>query len=481
MAWTNHVVTFLFVINLGLAGVLIFLERRNIAATWAWLMILLFLPGVGFVFYLILGQKLTRRKLYKLKEGDFSRSLELVSRQKGMLEKGTMTFHDPVMSAHEDMIYMNLISDAALFTQDNAVEIFTEGQSKFDSLLQCIRGAKTYVHLLYYIVRDDDLGRKLIHELTEKAKQGVEIKLLYDDIGSSALSSRMLGPLVQAGGAVAAFFPSRIPYLNMWVNFRNHRKLAIIDGQTGYIGGFNIGNEYVGLDKKFGFWRDTHLKVQGSAVHMLQTRFILDWNISSPIRLDGSARYFPRPSAVGNVGIQIVSSGPNSEKQQIKHGYLKMIYKARKRIYLQSPYFIPDDSLLTALKMAAMSGVDVRVMVPAKADHKLVYWASHSYIGELLKSGIRVFQYENGFLHAKTMVIDSAIASVGTANIDIRSFKLNFETNAFLFDTQTASHIEHIFEQDLAVCREVTMDVYVRRPWPDKFLESITRLVSPIL
>lgn len=269
----------------------------------------------------------------------------------------------------------------------------------------------------------------------------------------------------------------------MWVNFRNHRKLVIIDGEVGYIGGFNIGNEYLGMDRKLGYWRDTHLRITGSAVHLLQARFYLDWNLSAQVqrRMEDEPRYFPPSQRTGNVGIQIVSSGPNSEKQQIKHGYLKMIYKAKERIYLQSPYLIPDDSLLTALKMAAMSGVDVRVMIPGRADHKLVYWASQSYLGELLKSGVRCFRYEKGFLHAKTMVVDGQIASVGTANLDIRSFKINFETNAFLFDSATAERLEQIFLEDLAECHEVTREEYESRPLKARLQESLTRLLSPIL
>ncbi len=477
----QQIVSLLTIANLLLAAILIFMERRNIAATWAWLMVLLFLPGVGFVFYLLFGQKLTRRKLYRLREGEFSRFQEVVERQMRQLENGTLCFRDPAMRDHRDMILMNVASDAALLTQDNTVEVYTEGYSLFDALFQSIDEARDHIHITTYILRDDDLGGRLIRALADKARQGVEVRLLYDAIGSSHLSTRFFRPLVKEGGQVAAFFPSRIPYVNIWVNFRNHRKIAVIDGRTGFIGGFNVGDEYLGLHKRLGYWRDTHLKLTGSAVPMLQARFFLDWNLSATRRMEELPRYFPEPVAAGSVGVQIVSSGPNSEKQQIKHGYLKMIYKAKKRIFVQTPYLIPDDSLLTALKMAAMSGVDVRVMIPGRADHKLVYWASQSYIGELLKSGVRCFRYDKGFLHAKTMVVDGEIASVGSANLDIRSFKINFETNAFLFDTDLATHLEQIFRQDLADCTEVTMEAYEQRPIVVRLKESLTRLLSPIL
>lgn len=479
----QQIYTGLSIVNLLLAAVLIFMERRNIASTWAWLMVLLFLPGIGFVIYLVFGQRLSRRKLYKLREGEFSRYQVVLEEQIRKMETGNIHFNDPAIVDHRDMIHMNLVSDAALFTQDNHLDIYTEGQAKFEALFADIAKAKDHVHLLYYIIRKDELGERLIRALTERAAAGVKVRLLYDAIGSSELTPRFFRPLVEAGGEVAAFFSSPIPYVNMWVNFRNHRKLVIIDGEVGFIGGFNIGNEYLGMDRKLGYWRDTHLRITGSAVHLLQARFYLDWNLSAQVqrRMEDEPRYFPPIQRTGNVGIQIVSSGPNSEKQQIKHGYLKMIYKAKGRIYLQSPYLIPDDSLLTALKMAAMSGVDVRVMIPGRADHKLVYWASQSYLGELLKSGVRCFRYEKGFLHAKTMVVDGQIASVGTANLDIRSFKINFETNAFLFDSATAERLEQIFLEDLAECHEVTREEYESRPLKARLQESLTRLLSPIL
>lgn len=482
MSFLGQIFAVISFINLILAAVLIFMERRNIAATWAWLMVLLFLPGVGFFVYLVFGQRLSKKKLYRLAEGEFSHFRAAVDKQKQLLENGDLEVNDPAMKKHRDMIYMNVVSDGAYYTQDNAVQIFTEGHGLFEDMFRNIEEAREHIHLLYYTVKDDELGKRLMDLLVKKAAQGVQVRLLYDEIGSAGISFRYFRPLLAAGGEVTSFFPSSIPFLNFRVNFRNHRKLTIIDGRIGYIGGFNIGDEYLGKDKRLGYWRDTHLRIEGKAVYMLQARFFLDWNLSSPKRLAESLMYFPQmEEEAGRVGIQIVSSGPNSEKQQIKHGYLKMIYKARRSIYLQTPYFIPDDSVLTAMKMAAMSGVDVRVMVPGRPDHKLVYWATHSYLGELLKSGVRCYQYEKGFLHVKAIVVDGELSSVGTANVDIRSFKLNFETNAFLYDTQTAKLLEGQFMADLADCREITMKEYMNRPLRSRLQESLTRLLSPIL
>jgi len=467
--------------NVVLASVLIFLERRNIAATWAWLMVLLFLPGIGFLIYLVFGQKLSKKKLYRLKQGEFSHFRTAVDKQKQLLESGNLIVNDAAMERYRDMIYMNVVSDGAYYTQDNKVRIFSEGNSLFDDMLQQMEQAREHIHLLYYTIRNDELGSELMNLLVKKALQGVKVRLLYDAVGSAGIPARFFRPLLAAGGDAVSFFPASFSFINVRVNFRNHRKLTIIDGKIGYIGGFNIGDEYLGK-KKLGFWRDTHLRMEGKAVYMLQARFFLDWNLSSPNRMAESLTYFPEVDGLDKgIGIQIVSSGPNSEKQQIKHAYLKMIYKARKKIYLQTPYFIPDDSMLTALKMAVMSGVDVRVMMPGKPDHLMVFWATQSYLGELLKSGVRCYLYEKGFMHAKTIVVDTEISCVGTANIDIRSFKLNFETNAYLFDTRMAEKLEELFIADLDDCRELTIEEYMNRPMRSRIRESLARLLSPIL
>jgi cardiolipin synthase len=465
-----------------LAITVIFLERRNASTTWAWVMVLFFIPVFGFVLYLILGQKVRKRKLYKLL-GDSQRIIEhTVERQMRQLRDRELTFKDRAMQDYSDMIYMNLKTSYAVFTSNNAVEIFTEGNQKFDALLKDIEAARHHIHLMYYIVRDDELGKRLMKALAAKAAQGVEVKFLYDHIGSSSLPRRYFHELKAAGGREAAFFPSRIPYLNLKINYRNHRKLVILDGQVGYIGGFNIGDEYLGLSEHYGEWRDTHLKVRGSAVLQMQAQFLMDWNLAASGRITLNELYFPVISDdIGSIGMQLVASGPDSEYQPIKDAYIKMIYAAKETICLQTPYFIPDESLMNALKIAAMSGVDVRIMLPSMPDHFFVYWATHSYLGELIAGGVKCYLYGKGFLHAKTLVIDGKVASVGTANLDIRSFKLNFEMNAFIYDTRTAAELQRIFELDAENCRHLTKEVYKARPLLNRIKESVSRLLSPIL
>ena len=279
-----------------------------------------------------------------------------------------------------------------------------------------------------------------------------------------------------------AFFPSRFPIINYRINYRNHRKLVIIDGKIGYIGGFNVGDEYLGKNKKFGYWRDTHLRIIGSSVHAIQTRFILDWNQASDSNdIAYSPELFPKTESKGDISLQIVSSGPDSEWEHIKYGYIKMISYARESIFIQTPYFIPDASLLDALRIASLTGKDVRIMIPNKPDHPFVYWATYFYVGEMLNAGARVYIYDNGFIHAKTIIVDGKLASVGTANIDVRSFKLNFEVNAFLYDEGISTSLTDSFYKDMDVSRELTLEAYQQRSLKIRFKESISRLLSPIL
>lgn len=472
----------IIVLNIFLATAVIFLERRNASATWAWLMVLYFIPVLGFIMYLILGQKVRKRQLSKLL-GDNERVIQhALETQRQELKEKRLVALDSELAEYQDMIYLNLTTGLALYTTNNIVDIYTDGKQKFDALIADIEAAEHHIHLVYYIVRDDELGRRLMRALTAKAADGVEVRFLYDHIGSSRLPGRFFKELRAAGGREAAFFPSRIPYLNLKINYRNHRKLAIIDGKTGYIGGFNIGDEYLGLSEHFGQWRDTHLKVQGSAVLQMQAQFLLDWNLAASGKIELSEIYFPDPRCVpGHIGMQLVASGPDTEYQEIKNAYIKMIYGARSSVCLQTPYFVPDDSLLSALKVAALSGVEVSIMLPSKPDHFFVYWATQSYLGELLASGIKVYLYEKGFLHAKTLVVDSKVASVGTANLDIRSFKLNFEMNAFIYDSATAVKLMDIFRRDINDSRLLTTEAYDGRPLFNRFRESISRLLSPIL
>lgn len=471
---------FIMFFNFVLAFTVIFLERKDASSTWAWLMVLFFIPIVGFILYLIFGRRLSNKKIFTWDTKSRLGVKKEVQSQLRAIEQDKFIFKHKELIKYKDLYYMHLKNDDAIYTDNNTIDIYTDGIDKFTALLKDLEAATDHIHLLYYIIRHDQLGKQIADVLIKKAREGLEVRFLYDDMGSRSLSRKYIRRLKNAGVHVDAFFPPKIPKINFKINFRNHRKLAIIDGKIGYIGGFNIGDEYLGKDKKFGYWRDTHLRIYGDAVRNMQTRFILDWNQASRNDILYEEHYYAADPK-GDVGVQIVSSGPDSDWEQIKYGYIKMILSAKEYIYMQTPYFIPDESLMDALRVAALSGVKVKIMIPNKPDHPFVYWATLSHIGDMLEAGAEVYIYQNGFMHAKTIVVDGKVASVGTANIDVRSFRLNFEVNAFLYDAGIAQQLVDIFLQDIKLSTQMTRKLYQKRSLGIRFKESISRLLSPIL
>lgn len=478
----NLIVPFVMLLNILLALAIIFLERKKPSSTWAWLLVLFFLPFVGFILYLLLGRQLRKKHLFRW-DGQKDIGIDkLISYQIEAIQNDELEFRSEHMQEFNPLIYMNLTTNHAVLTQDNDVTIFNDGSDKFEALIHDILGAKSHIHIQYYIFKLDNLGQRILNALLKKAKQGVKVRILYDEMGSRRVKKHHFKELTDLGGEVEVFFPSILPLINPRLNFRNHRKIVVIDGRIGYIGGFNVGDEYLGLADRFGYWRDTHLRIEGSAVHPLQTRFLLDWNqASTDYQIEYSNRYFPIIPQKGDVALQIVSSGPDTEWEVIKNNYLRLISNAKKFVYIQTPYFIPDDSFMDAIRIAALSGIDVRIMIPNKPDHLFVYWATYSYVGQLVQAGAKVYHYEKGFIHSKMIVVDDEVASVGTANIDVRSFSLNFEVNALIYNRALAHHLAEIFESDIFDCSELTQEIYENRSNIIKFKESISRLLSPIL
>lgn len=469
--------------NILLAIAIIFLERREPTSTWAWLLVLFFIPIAGFILYLLFGRQISKKRLFRW-EGRKKIGIDsLVDYQIDSIKEGSFEYKLSETSTNfKELIYMQLLSNHAVLTQDNHVQIFDDGQEKFAELLHDIRLAKSHIHIQYYIFKLDRLGSRIVDALVEKAKQGVKVRLLYDEMGSRGVHKRDFKELIKYGGEVEIFFPSILPLINPRMNYRNHRKIVVIDGRIGYIGGFNVGDEYLGLKKKFGYWRDTHLRIEGSSVHPLQTRFLLDWNQASDRQdLQYADQFFPNFKRKGDTAIQIVSSGPDSDWESIKIGYIKLINMAKKYVYIQTPYFIPDDAFMNAVRIACLSGIDVRIMIPNKPDHLFVYWATYFHVGLLINAGAKIYIYENGFLHAKMIVIDDEAVSIGTANIDSRSFKLNFEVNAFIYDKGVSHQLAELFERDMMYSTELTAEKYANRSTKIKIKESISRLLSPIL
>ncbi len=491
--WAN-ITQYIFWFNMLLGVILVFVERKNTSTLWAWLLLMFFVPVLGFVAYLYIGQDLRKTKMFKAKQAEDMHQIAEI--QKRRIDSGRSVPVDPKFERYMDTLRMLLNSSQSVISENNYVDIFTDGEDKFTSLLADLRQAEGYIYIQYYIFRGDELGNQVMDILCQKAKEGVDVRLLTDGMGSMTVKKAFFQRLREAGGRVVVFFPPFIPYLNFRVNFRNHRKLVIVDGRIGYVGGFNVGDEYLGKGK-LGYWRDTHLRIQGNAVDDMEMRFLLDWNYASPskIRRDkfyGRSRtgeeYIPcvrrYPGAhpkFSNVVMQIVSSGPDSQWQNIRNGYLKFITEAEKKIYITTPYLVLDEVLLDNLRVAALSGLDVRVIIPGKADHMMIDGANWSFVGDLLEAGVRCYTYEKGFVHSKCIVVDDVLCSVGTANMDIRSFKLDFEVNAFMYSPEMAAELTRTFMLDLEFSKEITKERYKNRSLWMRFKEAVMRLVSPLL
>lgn len=478
----------LLYINLFLSIVIVFFQRRDPKAVWTWLLILYFVPVFGFFFYLIFAQDFHKNRMFRIKEGEdrFRVSLE---NQERLLRRERRNLEDPLSADYADLVYYNLEQAGAVLTQNNQLEIFTDGEKKFEDLCSQLLEAKEYIHIQYYIIKNDELFDSIVPILKNRVERGVEVRILYDGMGGRFMPGRRWRELREAGVKTACFFPPILGRLNLRVNYRNHRKIVVIDGNVGYVGGFNIGREYLGKNPKFGYWRDTHLRITGDAAISLQIRFAMDWNYAAKENLFKEARYFrtmtergiQAASPMNPMGIQIIASGPDSKERQIRDNYLQLLHKARSHIYIQTPYFVPDDAVLSALKIAAQSGIDVRLMIPCKPDHPFVYWATYSYVGEMIDAGGHCYTYENGFLHAKCVMVDGRVFCCGTANLDIRSFELNFEVNAMVYDEQAAEQMETEFLKDLKNCREVTKEIYEARNLWTRIREQGSRLLSPLL
>ena len=330
----------------------------------------------------------------------------------------------------------------------------------------------------YYFTPTEETKKNL---LKEKVDEGIEVRLLVDGMGSKSLKQKEIRYIKSLGIKFSIFFPGAFPRINTRINYRNHRKIVVIDGEIGYVGGFNVGNEYVNRGHQFKFWRDTHLKVKGQAVNELNKRFILDWDYASDENLDNIIKYFPKPKEYGDVGMQIVSSGPDHMDEYIKIAYMKIINNARKYVYIQTPYLVPDEPMLEALRISALSGVDVRIIVPGAPDHFFMEWVLSANIANLIDYGIKIYRYNNGFIHAKTIVSDDIVSSIGTANMDNRSFRLNFEVNAFIYDGAVAKQQAKIFLNDQKFSTFVTKESYEKRSRTLRIKESLIRLVAPIL
>lgn len=476
----------IIIINTAIALFTVFRGKRDIAATWAWLLVLIFLPLVGFIIYAFLGRKLPARKMFRIQTETQLELREALEAQKKRFQRMKRPEENTKRVYRRTIMLFQSIDDSFV-TQHNHVDVFHDGHKLFKQMFNDIAEAKQSIHIEFYTIYNDEIGNQLRTLLEQKAAEGVEVRVLYDSWGSMGVRPSFYDHLRENGGQAEPFLMTRNNLFDFRLNYRDHRKIVVIDGKIGFVGGFNVGDQYLGRLEKFGYWRDTHLRIVGGAVYSLQQRFVRDWNASASTnheRIEHYKAYFPEidvPDTAGHTALQIVSSGPDSQMQQIKLGYLRLINAAQDHVWIQTPYLIPDDSVLDALKIAAHSGIDVRIMVPCKPDHPFVYRATQYYAHYLADEGVTIYYYMNGFLHAKTMVVDGKMGSVGSANMDFRSFKLNFEINCFIYDHWLVKHLEEVFVGDIRHSHVITPTMFTKQPRWLKFKQSFSRLLSLIL
>lgn len=472
----------LFWIDIIFALIVIFKEKKPPTSTILWVMVILLFPGVGSILYLIIGIDMTKSRSFKEKDISFGKIYLQDLKRIEAINKGAYKYQDIKSYDYQGLIKLLSNNSYSRYNEHNKVDIFYDGLSLKDDLIGELKKAKNSIYIQSYIIKSGDFFDQIKEVLIAKAQAGLDVKVLVDGMGGRNLSRRDRKELKENGVKLGIFFPAILGHLNIRMNFRNHRKVIVIDSKVGYVGGFNIGDEYIDMSKRFGKWRDTHLKVQGEAVNDLTNRFYLDYKFTTGDDCGCYQSYIYNGEEDYNVAMNIISSGPDNELEQIRDGFSKMIESATSRIYIQTPYFIPDEGLFKSLRMAAYSGVDIKIMVPKKPDHPFVKSASRSYLAELMKYGAEVYYYENhGFLHSKMVLIDNFVSTVGTANFDIRSFALNFEVNAFMYDYGINNNLAKQFEEDMKKSEKYSMEKYNKRKIYSRMAESISRLLSPIL
>ncbi|EPV4647803.1 TPA: cardiolipin synthase [Clostridium perfringens] len=478
----NYTTTFLylaFIINVILSVIIVVLERKQPEKTIAWLLILTLLPPIGLILYIFLGRNWKR---HKLNDRINPKINDLIS---PILDEYTEKQYVPLM----ELLAFN--SDSPIFV-NNDIKIYKDGVEKFKDLKEELLKAKHHIHLEYYIVNSDEIGNEIKDILIKKALEGVKVRFIIDKVGSSSLKRSYIKDLKKAGVSVVMysyFLAPLLKVINTQINYRNHRKIVVIDGQVGFLGGINIGDEYLGRNKKFGYWRDTHIMIKGDFVLALQAVFLDDFitiekaNNSYTFYDKEFDKYFPENIvAKERVLMQLVKSGPDSTFPAIMQSVLKMIMTARENIYITTPYFVPPSSIIEALRIASLSGVDVKIIFPEKSDHFMVNKASKSYLAELMDCGIEVYFYDkSSFIHSKTMTIDGKICTLGTANMDIRSFELNYEINTVIYDKEITCKLDALFFEDLLKSRHFKIEEYEKSTKFDKFIEGFARIFSSLL
>ncbi len=461
----------LFALMLFSIIVMMIAENRHPLKTLAWIMVLIFLPGLGLVLYFAFGKD--NRKCRLVSDSDLKRL------KSNTAELYALQICGRPEDSNKDLTNLLWATNMAFPLQGNDLRVYTGFDAMFADMLSDIRKAEKHIHFQFFKFEDDPIGRAVADLLIAKAAEGLEVRVQYDDAANLGHKS-FFRHLSEGGVMVQPFLKVPIPFISSSTNYRNHRKLVVIDGRIGYMGGMNVAERYsTGI--RGGIWRDTHIRVAGPAVSEMQTSFIVDWQFSSKDRLL-SGEYYPKIPAEGKVLMQVATSGPMDEWRVIMQGIVQMIAQSRSYVYIQSPYLIPTEPVLLALRNAALSGVDVRVMIPYRGDRGVVVpLATRSYVNDVLTAGVKVYFYENGYMHSKAIVSDDSIVTIGSTNMDVRSYEQDFEINAFIYDRDLAVRMKETFLNDQKHTWLVDPERWAGRPWPVRFRESLARLLSPLL
>mgnify|MGYP006299402049 CR=1 FL=1 len=459
----------------------ILLENKNPLKTQSYLLLLVLLPVFGLIIYFLFGVNYRKQKLFSRKA---ITDQVFISQWIDMYEERLSQNRDLAEEMFEEkykLPYLFFRNASSVLTARNRVRILNNGEEKFPLLLEKLRQARHHIHMEYYIIIDDIIGKAVIDVLCQKAREGVEVRLIYDAIGSNGLSRRAIKRMDAAGVEVESYNPVFFTSLANKVNYRDHSKVVIIDGFTGFVGGINIADYYINEPTTDDFWRDTHCMVEGDAIYYLQMLFLLNWFFVRQQLVEPKPEYFPKVDLPSGVACAFVGSSPDSDSQYLMEAYFSMITNARHEILITTPYLIPNESILTALKTSAKSGVKVKVLLPEKSDTPFVHSASLTFIEDLIENDIEIYLYQKGVVHSKIIIVDEELCTIGSANMDYRSFDNNAEVNAFFFDEQLSKEAKYYFELDLQESRLVDLDKWRKRPWWLKVMGSIARLIAPLL
>lgn len=475
-----NLVTILYFLTVVFIAILIILENRNPEKTISWILVLVLLPFAGVIIYLFFGQEYRKTKMFSRKGlKDLERLRNLTMEQLDNLTASNFETSGK-LNAKKRLMNLLLSNSNAILTNDNQVQILRNGEETFPEIFKTIAQAKHHIHLEYYIIEDDKIGNELRELLIKKAREGVEVRLIFDDVGSWKLRKKFIRSMSDAGVQLDCFMKVRFPMLTSRVNYRNHRKILVVDGTNAFVGGLNFADRYLSGKPGIGAWRDTHLKVIGGGATALQIIFMADWYFVSKEILKGDEYFKPFEPGNGKL-VQMTASGPDSDWESISQAYFTAISSATESVYISTPYLMPTPDIVTALKTSALGGIDVRIIVPGISDAITPKWGTNSYIEELLEAGVKVYFYQSGFTHSKVIIADGIFSSVGTANLDFRSLETNFEVNAMIYDEEIAQILTNQFLDDQSNSELILLDEWRKRPRINKIKESFSRILSPML